>query len=375
MVITVSSLKKCGKIEEKMALGKIKPMMEDKAYVMREKESYRIPEAVLREHLGKEGKKQFWYEVEGGGIVNRKFFKVVVDPNTNVLRGVMAYYLDVKTVDNVEVKGWVGIRKSAQGKRLLQDGKVRLTRPGVEVSLAVSLEEAPYNHESFVKQYLKDGHFIFDIDFEISVKKEKFMVKRREENLMKDMKTIFDRETSPTDFRLVCEGQELPCHKALLQARSSVFKQGIEFNEGQGVPEASTKFEIKESHPFTVNFMLNHIYGEGLISEVDNMYINKVDEVIPDPEDLLHLANYFDLPELVKICKEGIIWKMTPENAVQTLVNIDKHAPEDKEVKDKVISFIKKHANDVIQSEGWGVFVNNYGDLVTDIVRAMANSE
>ena len=59
-----------------MAPVKIKPMMEDKAYVMKERESYRIPETVWREHLGQGGDKQIVYKMEAGGIVKRKDFSL-----------------------------------------------------------------------------------------------------------------------------------------------------------------------------------------------------------------------------------------------------------------------------------------------------------
>ena len=361
-----------------MALAENEPVMENKAYVMRESEHYRIPEAVWREHLGQGGNKEVFYEVKVGGMVKMKAFKVFVDPDTSFVCGAVRYILAVDTVDNVEVKGWVHLRKSCEMSReaILRGSYVRLSVAGVPiVSLWNSLEEESYNHTSFIKQHLEDGHIVVVIDIEISVKKEKFKRVIREVKLLKDMKTIFQRETGQTDFTLICGDHRLPCHKALLQARSPVFKTGIEFNEDQGVPEACAQFEIKDSNPLAVAFMLDHIYGEGLISKEDNMYLVKVKEDIPDPEDLLHLANYLNLPELVEICKEGVISMMTPENAVKTLVIISRDMSGDKEVKDKVISFIKKHAKAVIKSEGWGFFVKNYGDLVTDVVSALVTSE
>ena len=52
-------------------------------------------------------------------------------------------------------------------------------------------------------------------------------------------------------------------------------------------------------------------------------------------------------------------------------MNLDKFAADDGEVKEKVIGFIKKNATEVVEGEGWQVFVNNYGYLVTDIVKAI----
>ena len=61
------------------------------------------------------------------------------------------------------------------------------------------------------------------------------------------------------------------------------------------------------------------------------------------------------------------------ENAVETLLNLDKYAPDDGVVKEEVISFIKMNTRKVVEGEDWKVFVKSYGDLVTDIFKAMAN--
>ena len=63
--------------------------------------------------------------------------------------------------------------------------------------------------------------------------------------------------------------------------------------------------------------------------------------------------------------------RLTAGNAVKTLVNLDKFAADDGAVKEKVIGFIKKNAREVVEVEDWKVFVKNYPDLVTDIVKAI----
>ena len=54
-------------------------------------------------------------------------------------------------------------------------------------------------------------------------------------------------------------------------------------------------------------------------------------------------------------------------------MNLDKFSADDGEVKEKVIGFIKMNARQVVEGEDWKVFMKNYGDLVTEIVKAMAN--
>ena len=63
--------------------------------------------------------------------------------------------------------------------------------------------------------------------------------------------------------------------------------------------------------------------------------------------------------------------KLTAGNAVKTLVNLDKFAADDGEVKEKVIGFIKKNAKKVVEGKDWKVFYENHANLVADIIKAI----
>ena len=65
--------------------------------------------------------------------------------------------------------------------------------------------------------------------------------------------------------------------------------------------------------------------------------------------------------------------RLTAENAVETLVNMDKYAANDDVVKEKVIGFIKKNAKKVVEGKDWKVFYENYANLVADIIKAIVN--
>ena len=64
---------------------------------------------------------------------------------------------------------------------------------------------------------------------------------------------------------------------------------------------------------------------------------------------------------------------LTVENAVETLLNLDKYAPDDGVVKEEVISFIKMNTRKVVEGEDWKVFVKNYEGLANKIVKPMVN--
>ena len=83
----------------------------------------------------------------------------------------------------------------------------------------------------------------------------------------------------------------------------------------------------------------------------------------------------YQLPALAEACKEAIIEGLTPQNAVVSLIQLDKFngGKSEEEWKNKVLDFIKKNANAVVKGEHWKTFVKNYEDLVTDIVTCLAN--
>ena len=65
---------------------------------------------------------------------------------------------------------------------------------------------------------------------------------------------------------------------------------------------------------------------------------------------------------------------LTVENAVLLLIQIDRHSEGDSDgVKKEVIDFIKNNAKQVIVSEHWKQFANSHGDLMTEIMMAMAS--
>ena len=75
---------------------------------------------------------------------------------------------------------------------------------------------------------------------------------------------------------------------------------------------------------------------------------------------------------LIKSAKD-LFRRLTVENAVETLVNMDKFAANDGVVKEKVIGFIKKNAKKVVEGKDWKVFCENYAYLVADIMMAFVN--
>ena len=125
--------------------------------------------------------------------------------------------------------------------------------------------------------------------------------------------------------------------------------------------------EGDDAEPVAVRDMLEFIYTSRIPR----------DGIKERPGDLLDLAMQYQLPALGEACKEAIIEGLTPQNAVVSLIQLDKYSGggkgEEEEWKNKVLDFIKKNANAVVRGEHWKTFVKNYEDLVTDIVTCLAS--
>lgn len=88
-------------------------------------------------------------------------------------------------------------------------------------------------------------------------------------------------------------------------------------------------------------------------------------------KELIHLADMYGLKGLTDSCIVSLVKTLSPENATEILTIVDEHAPNSKQ-RSKILDFIKKEAAKVIKTQHWRTFVQNYPDLITDIVATLA---
>ena len=216
-----------------------------------------------------------------------------------------------------------------------------------------------YETEKFLKEFLKDGFLTVELNTKLYLKNN--LVggsSNRKANLASDIKNLFGKKET-SDFLVICKEKSFPCHKAILSARSSVFSNMFTAN----MLEAATgKCEVMDSTPEAVQQMMDFIYS----GEINYASLHK------KPVEMLHLANFYDLLDLATVAKETMLSQLLPETAVSTLVNFERYAATDEEVKKEVIRFIKRNAKEVVDSKDWDVFQQNYSSLVKDIVKGIA---
>merc|ERR1719319_86336 len=152
------------------------------------------------------------------------------------------------------------------------------------------------------------------------------------------------------DFAIICDGQHFPCHKTLLASRSEFFRGMFRSNKDR------KDMEVDDSSPEIVKTVLDFMTNGLLPKDID-----------AKAKAMIHLADMFLLKGLTQACLVSLVRNLSPENATETLTISDEHAPNSKQ-RYKILDYIKKEVAQVVKTQHWKTFVQNYPDLVTDIL-------
>ena len=298
------------------AAGKLMSVKEEQALVLRERDLYKIDAEDWTLHRP--------IEVETHlkeTLVAKKEIKFVVYDGKLVggLRLTLAQGVDPATV---EARGDVAVRRRGAEvvSRLLEEPMAELKEYGKDsegrarLAVAFSVWGKAFDNEAFLKEHLVDGQLLIEVDLEVSVKKEQVNKARaRLETLAEQIGGLSGHE----DYKLVCGEEELPCHRAILAARSPVMARGLAKGEhlGRGVRE---QWRVHDSHPTAVEALMHFIYTAEVpldLMEEEGMAV-----------EVLKLADFFEVVELQAAAVEEIIRQLSASTALRALVEVDRHA-------------------------------------------------
>ncbi|XP_052588149.1 speckle-type POZ protein-like [Peromyscus californicus insignis] len=160
-----------------------------------------------------------------------------------------------------------------------------------------------------------------------------------------------------TDCCLVVAGQEFWAHKAILAARSSVFRAMIE----QDMEESrKNRFEIPDLEPQVFKAMMDFIYT-GTAPDLDSM-----------ADAVLVGADKYGLEHLKVMCEDALCRNLSVENSAYTLVLADLHSSE--QLKTQTLAFITAHASEVSETYSWKTMVDLYPHLLAEAYGFMAST-
>jgi len=171
------------------------------------------------------------------------------------------------------------------------------------------------------------------------------------------------------DITVICRGKHFRSHKVLLAARSKYFEALFRHDH------LKKEVNIEEASPEIVETMLEFM-AKGLIpSDIDDKAL-----------DLVELADMYRIELLSEVCMTSIVNNLSPDNALEAFVIVDKLKHITKVEHDiaqgvapigereKILAYIKKRAAQIVHSDDWKNFYQNHPKLVTEILLSACNA-
>ncbi|XP_040597027.1 speckle-type POZ protein-like [Mesocricetus auratus] len=160
-----------------------------------------------------------------------------------------------------------------------------------------------------------------------------------------------------TDCCLVVAGQEFRAHKAILAARSPVFRAMFE----HGMEESrKIRIEIHDLELQVFKAMMGFIYT-GEAPDLHSM-----------ADDVLAAADKYGLVRLKVMCEDALCKDLSVETAARTLILADLHNAE--QLKTQALDFITHHASEVSETTTWKTMVGSYPHLLAEAYSSLASA-
>lgn len=160
---------------------------------------------------------------------------------------------------------------------------------------------------------------------------------------------------SSSDYKVVAEedGREFAVHKCILAAHSDVFR--AMFEHTGTVESTRSTLSIDDFGSDAIGAMLEHIYT-GCCSPSFNCR----------PEELLGLADKYNLTHLKCYCEEQLISKVTKDNVCEMLMLADLYRSDS--LKQVAMTFAANFRKEVTNSQGWMHLKEKQPALANDVL-------
>ncbi|UYV63479.1 SPOPL, partial [Cordylochernes scorpioides] len=153
------------------------------------------------------------------------------------------------------------------------------------------------------------------------------------------------------------DNREIHVHKNILSARSLVFA-------------AMLKNEFKEKNENYVD--LSHIKYEVLVEIIKYIYTGKSENLAQLVEQILPIADMYQLERLKLLCERELGTKVTIDTATEILIFAEQHSA--KQLKEYTLNFIKANSANVLKSTGWKI-LTSYPQLFTEVFTVLTNQQ
>ena len=163
-----------------------------------------------------------------------------------------------------------------------------------------------------------------------------------------------------TDCSLVVAGQEFRAHKAIVAARSPVFRAMFEHEMEERL---KNRVEIHDLDPRVFKEMMGFIYT----GKAPHLHCHSL------ATGVLAAADKYCLQDLKVMCEDALCRNLSVKNAAHTLILADLYCTE--KLKTQALVFIRIHASEVCETSGWQSVVESHPHLVAQAFHSEASTQ
>ncbi|KAL3184813.1 hypothetical protein MRX96_030710 [Rhipicephalus microplus] len=175
--------------------------------------------------------------------------------------------------------------------------------------------------------------------------------------LSDDFGHLFESEDL-SDVILSVNGREFRAHKAILAARSPIFK-------------AMFKHDLEEKKQNSVD--IPDIDHEVLQEMMWFIYTGRAPNLYKMAADLLTAADKYALERLKVMCEDALCSKLSVETAAELLILEDMHSAN--QLKAHALNFITTHATVVMKTASWMSAMHCHPHVIADAFQALATQQ
>ncbi|GFR05821.1 TD and POZ domain-containing protein 3 [Trichonephila clavata] len=157
------------------------------------------------------------------------------------------------------------------------------------------------------------------------------------------------------DITFKIDGRSFKAHKAILSARSRVFKTMFESSLTMNVEE----IEISDISEETLKEMLNFIYS----GEVSHLHVNNAME-------LYYAADKYELDSLKNICARVMVGNVRTDNVIKILLLSHRHSNE--ELEHVCVKFIAKNTSEIQDKAEWVELMKEHPELANKVFKNLS---
>ncbi|XP_071725049.1 BTB/POZ domain-containing protein At3g56230 [Rutidosis leptorrhynchoides] len=167
------------------------------------------------------------------------------------------------------------------------------------------------------------------------------------------------RDQILTDIQLKpCnDGPPIPAHRAILAARSEIFKNMLDSDSCKAAPANDSTITLPELNHEELISLLEFLYSGSLSTEKLENHVYS----------LTLAADKYEIPYLEKFCERHMLASLNSSNALEVLEISD--VCSNKTLKEAALSFIVKSMEDVAFSARFEVFASKNPHLCVQITR------